>query len=98
MRVFKTISLVLGIYATSVVIELILVSSDPEYQGGSTILVILGFLAFLSPKVGYRWYDCFFAIIPFYGVYFIFKIAYRIANLPNRDWKERNIKNAQTEN
>jgi hypothetical protein len=63
-------------------------SSSPDYQGGVTVLVILGFLAFLAPKVGYRWFDCLFAAIPFYGIFFIFRIAHRTAFLPNKDWTE----------
>jgi hypothetical protein len=69
--------------------ELIMASSSPDSQGGITVLVILGILGFLAPKVGYRWFDCFFAAIPIYGLIFIFRIANRIAFLPNKDWTER---------
>lgn len=89
MRVIKTIGIVIAIYAAALIMEMIMASSSPEYQGGITVIVILGALAFLSPKVGYRWFDCFFAAIPFYGIFFIFKICYRIAHLPNRDWTDR---------
>ena len=71
------------------VMELVMASSSPDYQGGITVLVILGILGFLAPKVGYRWFDCFFAAIPFYGIFFIFRIGHRIAFLPERDWSER---------
>jgi len=89
MRVFKTIGIVLGIYVAAFVADVIVASGSPDYQGGVTVLVLLGFLAFLAPKVGYRWFDCFFAAIPFYGIFFIFRIAHRIAFLPERDWSER---------
>jgi hypothetical protein len=89
MRTLKTIGLVIGMYVAASVLDLIVASGSPDYQGGMTVLVILGFLAFLAPKVGYRWFDCFFAIIPFYGIFFIFRIAHRIAFLPERDWSER---------
>ncbi len=89
MRTFKTIGIVLGIYAVAFIADVIMVSGSPEYQGGITVLVILGILAFLAPKVGYRWFDCFFAAIPFYGIFFIFRIAHRIANLPEIDWSQR---------
>ena len=89
MRVLKTIVLVAGIYFTSFIAEVIMVTTSPEYEGGLSVLVILGFLAFLAPKVGHRWFDCFFAAIPFYGIFFIFRIAHRIAFLPERDWAER---------
>jgi hypothetical protein len=89
MRTFKTIAIVAGIYIAAFVVDVVVASSSPEYQGGVTVLVLLGFLAFLAPKVGYRWFDCFFAAIPFYGIFFIFRIAHRIALLPERDWVEK---------
>lgn len=89
MRIFKTIAIVIGIYIAAFVVDVIVASGSPDYQGGVTVLVSLGFLAFLAPKVGYRWFDCFFAAIPFYGIFFIFRIAHRIAFLPERDWSER---------
>lgn len=89
MRTLKTIAIVIGIYTIALVAELIMASSSSDYQGGITFVVILGVLGILSPKVGYRWFDCFFALIPIYGIFFIFRIANRIAFLPNRDWTER---------
>ena len=89
MRTFKTIAIVIGIYIAAFVVDIAVASGSPDYQGGVTILVLLGFLAFMAPKVGYRWFDCFFAAIPFYGIFFIFRIAHRIAFLPERDWSER---------
>jgi len=89
MRTIKTIAIVIGMYAAAMVMELVMASSSPDYQGGITVLVILGILGFLAPKVGYRWFDCFFAAIPFYGIFFIFRIAHRIAFLPERDWSAR---------
>ena len=89
MRTLRTIGIVLGIYIAAFMIDVFVASGSPDYQGGMTVLVVLGFLAFLAPKVGYRWFDCFFAAIPFYGIYFIFRIAHRIAFLPERDWAER---------
>ena len=88
MRTIKTIGIVVGIYLVAIITELV-ASSSPNYEGGVSIVVILGFLAFLSPKVGYRWFDCFFVAIPFYGIIFIFRIAHRLANLPNIDWAIR---------
>jgi hypothetical protein len=89
LRTFKTIAIVIGIYIAAFVVDIAVASGSPDYQGGVTILVLLGFLAFMAPKVGYRWFDCFFAAIPFYGIFFIFRIAHRIAFLPERDWSER---------
>ena len=89
MRTLKTIGIVISFYAVAMIAEVIMVASSSEYQGGITVLVILGALAFFAPKVGYRWFDCFFAAIPIYGLFFIFRIANRIAFLPNKDWAER---------
>jgi hypothetical protein len=89
MRILKTILIVLGIYAAAILLEVVLALSSPEYEGGITVLVITGFLIFMLPKVGYRWFDFFFAAIPFYGIFFIFRIAHRVAFLPERDWSER---------
>ena len=89
MRTIKTIGLVIAMYLVALIVELIMVSGSPDYEGGLSALVILGILAITAPKVGYRWFDCFFAAIPFYGIFFIFRIAHRIAFLPERDWSER---------
>ena len=71
--------------------EVMMYLGSPDYEGGVTVLVLLGILAFLAPKVGYRWFDCFFAMIPFYGIFFIFRIAHRVAFLPNVDWTQRKV-------
>jgi hypothetical protein len=89
MRTIKTIGLVIAMYLVALIVELIMVSGSPDYEGGLSALVILGILAITAPKVGYRWYDCFFAIIPIYGIFFIFKIAHRVAFLPKVDWELR---------
>jgi hypothetical protein len=89
MRTIKTIGLVIAMYLVALIVELIMVSGSPDYEGGLSALVILGILAITAPKVGYRWFDCFFAIIPLYGIFFIFKIAHRVAFLPKVDWELR---------
>ena len=89
MRTFKTIAIVVGIYAAAMIMEVIMVLSSPDYQGGISILIILALLGFMAPKVGYRWFDCFFAAIPVYGIFFIFRIAHRVAYLPEIDWSQR---------
>lgn len=91
LRVVKTIGIVIGMYVLAVIAELIVVSAVPDSEGGVTLLVLLTLLGFMSTKVGYRWFDCFFVLIPFYGVFFLFRIAYRVANLPAHDWTERGI-------
>ena len=91
MRNLKTIGIVVGIYIVAFIMESIMYSSSPGYEGGISILVILGLVGFLAPKVGYRWFDCFMVIIPFYGLFFLFRIAHRIAFLPQRDWTDREM-------
>lgn len=89
MRIVKTLGIVIGMYVAAVIAELIVASAVPDSEGGITLLVLLGLLGFMSTKVGYRWFDCFFALIPFYGIFFLFRIAYRVASLPARDWTDR---------
>ena len=89
MRVLKTIGIVLGMYAAALIIEVLVAGLTPEYEGGVTLLVILSCLGYMSPKVGYRGFDCFFALIPIYGIVYVFRIAYRVSFLPQRDWSER---------
>lgn len=89
MRVFKTIGIVLGMYIAALLVEVMVAGIMSDYEGGITVLVMLGFLGYLSPKVGYRGFDCFFALIPIYGIIYVFRIAYRVAFLPGRDWSER---------
>jgi hypothetical protein len=91
MRKLKTVGLVLAMYAIALVMELVMVTGSADYEGGIGLLVILPILGIVGPKVGYRWFDCFFAMIPIYGIFFIFRLAYRLANLPNVDWKIREI-------
>ena len=89
MRIFKTIAIVIGIYLVAMIMEIIMAISSPDYQGGIRVIEILVILGFMAPKVGYRWSDCFFAVIPFYGIFFIFRIANRIAFLPEIVWSQR---------
>jgi hypothetical protein len=89
MRIFKTIAIVVGMYSAALLAEVFVAGITPDYEGGVTLLVMLGFLGYLSPKVGYRGFDCFFALIPIYGIIYVFRIAYRVAFLPGRDWSER---------
>ena len=90
MRTFKTIGIVVSVYLAAMAMEVVMALSSPDYEGGIGVLVILAFFGFMAPKVGYRWFDCFFAAIPIYGVFFIFRIANRIAFLPAKDWSQSN--------
>ncbi len=89
MRSLKTIGLVLTLYLLAFIGEAVMAISSTDYEGGISVVLILSLLAFMAPKVGYRWFDCFFAAIPVYGIFFIFRICRRIANLPEIDWSQR---------
>ncbi len=91
MRVIKTIAIVAGLYIAATIIEIATAWASPDYEsgGGVGLVVILAILGLMATKVGYRWHDCLFAFIPFYGIFFIFRIAHRVAYLPNRDWVSR---------
>ena len=39
MCVFKTIGIVIGMYAAAIIAEVIMVSMSPDYEGGITVLV-----------------------------------------------------------
>jgi uncharacterized protein YacL len=73
MRTFKTIGIVIGMYLAAFVSDVIVASGSPDYEGGVALIVLLAFLAFLATKVGYRWFDCFFAAIPIYGIFFNYR-------------------------
>ena len=89
MRILKTIAIVVGIDAGAMIMDIVMAISSSDYEGGISVIVILTILGFMAPKVGYRWFDCFFAAIPFYGIFFIFRIANRIAFLPEISWSQR---------
>lgn len=54
---------------------------------GAYLLVYLVGLGFFCSRVGYRWFDTFLGVIPFYGLFFASKIVWRFANLPHRYWE-----------
>jgi hypothetical protein len=95
MRTLKTIGIVVGGYAIAMLASVLVVFSGADSSGDSgsgVALLAMGlYWGFLATKVGYRWFDFLFMIIPFYGIFWAFRIANRIAFLPNRDWPERNL-------
>ena len=93
MRNLKTIGIVLGSFlfalGVSFVLNIAFINSADAASTiqGLTTSSIFAYWGYLATKVGYRWWDCAFGLIPFYGLFWIFKIAYRVAFLPNCDWK-----------
>jgi hypothetical protein len=47
MRTIKTIAIVIGMYAAAMVMELVMASSSPDYEGGISAIVILAILGFV---------------------------------------------------
>jgi hypothetical protein len=53
------------------------------------LAVQLPILAAIAPRVSYRWFDCLFLLVPVYGVFWVFKVLWRLTYLPYRDWPPR---------
>lgn len=92
MRTFKTIGIVVGGYALAALASVLVVISGADSTGNSgsgVALLAMGlYWGYLATKVGYRWFDFLFMAIPFYGIFWAFRIANRVAFLPNKDWSE----------
>jgi hypothetical protein len=52
-------------------------------------VVLSGLLWFVTPLVSYRRRDALCGLIPFYNIWFVARIAWRLAYLPHRDWDPR---------
>ena len=90
MRKLKTLGIIIGLYLVVILLSALLYFVNPGISDASVegfgIIIFLILIGTLAKKVGYRWFDCFFIFIPFYGLFWLFRIAYRIAYLPNTDW------------
>ncbi|CAN2175132.1 hypothetical protein MCEMRE203_00149 [Candidatus Nanopelagicaceae bacterium] len=93
MRTFKTIGIVVAGYVLAMLASaaVVITGADPsgDSGGGVALIALSAYWGYLATKAGYRWFDFLFSAIPIYGIYWIFKIANRIAFLPNKDWEER---------
>ena len=93
-RILKTILLVTFayfiVYIVPVLLGMIGINS-PTVQSLLAIFTLIPIFGYLATKVGYRRKDGLFVLIPMYNVIWIMKISYRIANLPNRGWRELTI-------
>jgi hypothetical protein len=91
-RTLKTIGIVLGGYALGAVASALIVISGADTTGNSgsgvMLLVLALYWGVLATKVGYRWFDFLFLLIPVYGIFWAFRIANRVAFLPSRDWPD----------
>jgi hypothetical protein len=92
MRTLKTIGIVIAGYLLAMLASAAVVISgaDPsgDSGGGVALVTLCIYWGYLATKVGYRWFDFLFTLIPIYGVIWIFRIANRIAFLPNKDWED----------
>ena len=93
MRIIKSFGIVIGGYLLAILGSVLVVFSGADSTGesgsGVALIVFAAYWGLLATKVGYRWFDFFFAALPFYGIFWMFKIAHRIARLPLRDWAEK---------
>jgi hypothetical protein len=92
LRVLFTILLWIGAYVVAGLIGV--AASGGGSQGsnagsGVGTLLLLAEYAWLARKVSYRWFDFLFAMIPFYGFFWMLRIMWRIAYLPFADWTPR---------
>jgi hypothetical protein len=92
MRTLKTIGIVVGGYALAALASALVVISGADSTGnsgsGAALIAMALYWGTLATKVGYRWFDFLFMVIPVYGIFWAFRIANRIAFLPNKDWTE----------
>jgi hypothetical protein len=68
------------------------VSLDSTEIEGIARLISLGVIIHLSTKTGYRWFDGFLSLVPFFGAYYIGRTLWRASCLPHRYWTERESK------
>ena len=99
MRVLKTIGLIIGTYLVGIVLVAVAAEfltwfgvNDSDFTLENffriaTLLVVTPFFAFMASKVGCRPTDVLFFLIPFYGIFWMFRIAHRFAYLPKVDWR-----------
>jgi hypothetical protein len=85
---FKTVLLFIAIYAVQLIVAMLIgviwgllgISSDYIFENLITILAFgsqFWIMGFLASKVKYRYRDTFLQIIPFYGIFWTFRILYR---------------------
>jgi hypothetical protein len=47
------------------------------------------FTGFLASRVSYRWVHGLYWVFPTLGIYFLWRVAWRVSVLPQRDWPGR---------
>ena len=63
--------------------------TDEQALDGLGRIIGLVVIGIICTSVGYRWFDAFLALIPFYGAFFIAKMLWRVSVLPHRYWTMR---------
>ena len=92
LRALLTVLLLLGVYLLEFIVIVVAAWMGAESEvalNAIGALVVLVAYAWLATKVSYRWFDCFFLLIPIYGLIWTIKIAWKVASLPYRDWAPR---------
>lgn len=95
-RIVLTIAIVVGFVAVAAVVSdvvwLLPIGNKvrrlevQETIGYGAFVVLVGSVA---TRVSYRWFDGLIALLPVYGVFWVFRIAWRVSYLPFRDWAPR---------
>lgn len=60
-----------------------------EIQNAIQLAVLVLLTGLVATRVSYRWFDGLIALVPLCGIFWIFRIAWRVAYLPFRDWPPR---------
>jgi len=65
------------------------IDGGPAGDSMAPIVVVFVLGALAATRVSYRWFDAFLLLIPIFGLFFLVKLAWRLAFLPYRDWAPR---------
>ncbi len=90
-RVTLMVLLVLGASSLAALADLVIhvrtfTIGDESVSGLVVLVVVYGFLA---TRVSLPWYYALWLLVPFVGLYALWKISWRVAYLPWRDWALR---------
>jgi hypothetical protein len=75
-------------YPTDAAYEAAISHASAALGWGVTLCMLVAY-AVAARKVSYRWFDVLFTFVPIYSIFWMIKIAYRVAYLPHKDWAPR---------
>lgn len=88
-RLLVFMALMLVAFGSFVALNGDLIPRSPDDTGLLAPAVAVGAFAlwaFLATRVDYRWFDALLLLVPLYSIFWAGRIAWRITNLPYRDW------------